>query len=185
MWRLSSILARVSPDRLFLLERYCFRRECSVESQVGHHDDRVPERAQALQKASELTATRGYQISRKLRHRIEHLLGEAKQSHGLGRARFRGLAKMKEQATLTATVQNLKRLVNFLGNPGRRVPNQATMLQITDETPATAELAAFRADGDRYLETASMLIWLRSRVATMAPNNATHNTNNLKKGSAQ
>ncbi len=84
------------------------------------------ERAQALQKARESTATRGYQNSRKLRHRIEHLFGETKQSHGLGRARFRGLAKMKEQATLTATVQNLKRLVNFLGNPGHRAPNQAT-----------------------------------------------------------
>ncbi len=84
-------------------------------------------RARALRTVWHLPSTRGYQLSRKLRHRIEHLFGEAKQSHGLGRARFHGLAKMKEQATLTATVQNLKRLVNFLGNPGRRAPNQATM----------------------------------------------------------
>ncbi len=64
----------------------------------------------------QLSRTRGYQISRKLRHRIEHLFGEAKLTHGLGRARYRGLAKMNEQATLTAIAQNLKRLVKFL-NP--------------------------------------------------------------------
>ena len=68
----------------------------------------------ALQSAWKLSTTRGYQISWKLRHRIEHLFGEAKQSHGLRNARYRGLVKMNEQATLTAIAQNLKRLVKFL-----------------------------------------------------------------------
>jgi IS5 family transposase len=75
--------------------------------------------AVALNRAAELPDSKGYKISRKLRHRIEHLFGEAKQSHGLARARFRGLGKMNEQATLTATAQNLKRLVKFLDKPGR------------------------------------------------------------------
>lgn len=72
------------------------------------------ETAIALQTAWRLSTSRGYQISRKLRHRIEHLFGEAKQSHGLRKARSRGLEKMNEQATLTAIVQNLKRLVKYL-----------------------------------------------------------------------
>ncbi len=83
--------------------------------------------AVALNRAAELPNSRGYKISRKLRHRIEHLFGEAKQSHGLARARFRGVAKMNEQATLTAIVQNLKRLVNFRSRPGKRVPNQGAV----------------------------------------------------------
>ena len=85
------------------------------------------ERAKALKTASELASTRAYRISRKLRHRIEHLFGEAKQSHGLGRARYRGLAKMNEQVTLTAIAQNLKRLVKFLAKPGRRRANQGAV----------------------------------------------------------
>ena len=82
------------------------------------------ETAIALQSAWRLASTRGYQISRKLRHRIEHLFGEAKQSHGLRNARSRGLEKMQMQATLTAIVQNLKRLVKFLDQPDKRVANQ-------------------------------------------------------------
>jgi IS5 family transposase len=83
--------------------------------------------AVALNHAAERSTSKGYTLSRKLRHRIEHLFGEAKQSHGLGRARFRGLAKMNEQAILTATVQNLKRLVKFLGQPDKRVANQGAV----------------------------------------------------------
>lgn len=85
--------------------------------------------AKALSAAWELSRTRGYQISRKLRHRIEHLFGEAKLTHGLGRARYRGLAKMNEQATLTAIAQNLKRLVKFLNKPNNRQPNNGAVPQ--------------------------------------------------------
>ncbi len=59
--------------------------------------------------------TRGYRISRKLRLRIEHLFGEAKTCHGLGRARYRGVAKVKRQMVLTAAAINLKRLAASLG----------------------------------------------------------------------
>ncbi len=83
--------------------------------------------AVALNRAAELPNHKGYKLSRKLRHRIEHLFGEAKQSHGLGRARSRGLEKMNEQAILTAIAQNLKRLVKFLGQAGKRVPNQGAV----------------------------------------------------------
>ena len=83
--------------------------------------------AVALDRAAELSNSKGYNLSRKLRHRIEHLFGEAKQSHGLGRARYQGLEKMNEQVILTAIAQNLKRLVKFLSPPGKRVPNQGAV----------------------------------------------------------
>ena len=83
--------------------------------------------AMALNHAKELSTSKGYNLSTKLRHRIEHLFGEAKQSHGLGRARSRGLEKMNEQAILTAIAQNLKRLVKFPGKPRKRVPNQGAV----------------------------------------------------------
>ncbi len=41
----------------------------------------------------------------------EGLFAEAKQYHGLSRAKYRGRAKVQIQAYFTATVQNLKRLL--------------------------------------------------------------------------
>jgi transposase len=46
--------------------------------------------------------------------KMEGLFAEAKQNHGLSRARYRGQAKVQIQAYLSATVQNLKRLVAAL-----------------------------------------------------------------------
>ena len=43
--------------------------------------------------------------------KIEGLFAEAKDNHGLARAKYRGRAKVQIQAYLTAIVQNLKRLV--------------------------------------------------------------------------
>lgn len=66
-------------------------------------------------RAVKANETRGYQISRKLRLRIEHLFGEAKTCHGLRRARYRGLAKVERQMILTAVAINLRRLAASLG----------------------------------------------------------------------
>ena len=102
-------------------------------------------RAQALQTAWELSATRGYQLSRKLRHRVEHLFGEAKLSHGLARARYRGRRKMNEQVILTATALNLKRLVKFLNKPRTPMPNQGVVRPTAPLLAAiTAMASSFR-----------------------------------------
>lgn len=55
-----------------------------------------------------------YTVSRKLRIRSEHIFAEAKNEHGLGRARHRSLCKVDRQSLLIATVQNLKRLSHVL-----------------------------------------------------------------------
>jgi hypothetical protein len=46
--------------------------------------------------------------------KMEGLFAEAKQNHGLSRARYRGRSKVQIQAYLSATVQNLKRLIAAL-----------------------------------------------------------------------
>ena len=72
-------------------------------------------RAEACQQVRAQYQTRGYQVSRKLRVRSEHLFAEGKNEHGLDRARHRGLSRVQRQMTLVAVVQNLKRLVAYVG----------------------------------------------------------------------
>ncbi len=62
----------------------------------------------------------------KLRERmwkIEGIFAEAKSRHWMRRARYRGRAMMQIQVYMTATVENLKRLVGSLWN------DLATILQ--------------------------------------------------------
>jgi len=59
-----------------------------------------------------------YYRRKKKRGRVEAKFGEMKQHHGLGVARYWGLAKMKFQAIMTAIVVNVKRMVTMLtGHP--------------------------------------------------------------------
>jgi IS5 family transposase len=46
--------------------------------------------------------------------KMEGIFAEAKDNHGLDRARYRGRSKMQIQAYLIASVQNLKRLAGHL-----------------------------------------------------------------------
>lgn len=92
------------------------RRTMKLE-QMRSRQRRVRE-ARARNRVRELMKTPGYAVSRKLRIRSEHVFAEGKTRHGLGRARRRGLGRVQDQATLTAVVQNLKRLVGFVGRKG-------------------------------------------------------------------
>ena len=67
-----------------------------------------------IQQARMCNMTREYRISQRMRKRIEELFGEAKTFMGLRRAKFRGIQFVKEQFFLTATVQNIKRMVKLL-----------------------------------------------------------------------
>lgn len=68
---------------------------------------------EARNRTREAYRTRGYTVSRLLRIRSEHNFAEAKELHGLRRARRRGLHRQEAQMELSAAVQNLKRLVSF------------------------------------------------------------------------
>lgn len=59
-------------------------------------------------------ASSEYHEDKKKRARIEPKQGEMKNRHGLKRARYRGLLKIKVQAVMTAIVVNLKRFVKLL-----------------------------------------------------------------------
>jgi hypothetical protein len=65
--------------------------------------------------------TREWTISQRFRKFIEHLFAEAKELMGLRRARRRGIEQVQVQCLMTATVQNIKRIVKAIekGNPGR------------------------------------------------------------------
>lgn len=71
-------------------------------------------------RAREIVQTVGYKVSQKLRKRSEHLFAEAKGCHGLGRARGRGIARLKEQLNMTAVAQNIKRMVSFCSRMDRK-----------------------------------------------------------------
>jgi len=53
-----------------------------------------------------------------MRKRIEELFGEAKEFMGLRRAKFRMIKFVKEQVLMTATAQNIKRMVKLLSRKG-------------------------------------------------------------------
>jgi hypothetical protein len=68
----------------------------------------------SINKAKELNKTKAYRISQRMRKRIEELFGEAKEFMGLRTAKFRRLKFVKEQVLMTATAQNIKRMVKLL-----------------------------------------------------------------------
>lgn len=82
-------------------------------------------RSKACQTVRAQYETRGYQVSRKLRVRSEHLFAEGKNEHGLDRARRRGLDRVQVQMTLVALVQNLKRLAAHVGRGPRAAAGAA------------------------------------------------------------
>jgi len=70
----------------------------------------------ARQRAYALAKTPGFAISQRARRKVEALFAELKNQIGLRRLRLRRMRFVREQFYLTATVQNLKRLVRFLGS---------------------------------------------------------------------
>ncbi len=89
------------------------RRTFDVERQRKRAEALASARARNAARIAARTAA-GRRAQRQ-RTRIEHLYGEAKEHHGLDRARGRGLCRMDEQVKLTAIVQNLKRLADSRG----------------------------------------------------------------------
>lgn len=66
---------------------------------------------EALDWVESLRHTNAYVVSQKMRKRIEHLFGEAKEQMGLRRAQRRGFKNMEEQCLMTAMAQNIKRII--------------------------------------------------------------------------
>ncbi len=76
--------------------------------QVHIYNDIIEETA-IMEQSDEFRKLRGER-----QWKMEGTFAEAKNNHGLNRARYRGRSKMQIQAYMTAVVQNLKRLITFL-----------------------------------------------------------------------
>jgi hypothetical protein len=72
----------------------------------------------ALEAARKLSKTASYRFSQMMRKRVEELFGEAKQFLGLRQMKFRKALFVREQVLLTATAQNIKRMVKLLSRTG-------------------------------------------------------------------
>lgn len=89
------------------------------------------------------------------RTRVEHTFAEAKQRHGLGRARGRGLLAVQTQALLTATVQNIKRLA----------AHRRRMAPKTVAAPLVSlVLATFRLISNQVNVTLTSIVYLPSNL---------------------
>ena len=64
-----------------------------------------------------LNGSEAYNQSARDRKKIERLFGEAKRNMAMTRLRLRGLSGAKDEFLLTATVQNLKRLIKRASRP--------------------------------------------------------------------
>jgi len=73
---------------------------------------------ESINQARRINQTRAYRISQRMRKRIEELFGEAKEWMGLRRAKFRRRKFIREQVLMTATAQNIKRMVKLLSKGG-------------------------------------------------------------------
>jgi len=74
---------------------------------------RVVQQAEALNFVKRLNGKKFHSKIYAMRAKIEHKFAEAKEHHGLRRARGYGLPSMRIQARMTAMVQNIKRLVSY------------------------------------------------------------------------
>lgn len=88
-----------------------------------------------------LRGSRLYEKTYRLRIRLEHRFAEAKEWHGMDRARGYGLMAMDIQAQLTATVQNLKRLVRW---KRRRPTGDGNVMAQAPKGRSDVGMAAFK-----------------------------------------
>jgi len=86
------------------------RQKCTVQKR---RTITISEHYELLKRAREYNKTDDFKEDMKQRAHIEPKQGEMKRHHGLQRAKYWGLSKMNIQATLSAIVVNVKRLVTL------------------------------------------------------------------------
>lgn len=75
------------------------------------------EHEDARQAARDIAKTRQYDISMKLRKKVEMLFAHLKRILGLGRLRLRGPCGANDEFLLAATAQNLRKLAKIFPAP--------------------------------------------------------------------
>ncbi|HLZ60388.1 MAG TPA: transposase [Ktedonosporobacter sp.] len=138
--------------------------------------------ADYLERVKGYYQTEAYQRAlRKRKVWVEPLFGEAKEWHGMRRFRLRHLWKVNCEALVTATGQNLKRLLKKRGWGRRPFPTEAMVLMSpgSDEVemfPETALLRSQRAN----VAVASLVFWeittrfFMAQKSLFSPENIAH-----------
>ena len=91
----------------------CLQNPASKKGRKVTKNDYEKEYERARQKVG----TAAYQQTRSAHAKVERKLGELARHHGQRRARYRGRARVRTQAVLTALVVNVKRMVKLLLSP--------------------------------------------------------------------
>lgn len=98
-----------------------------------------------LERVREYHTTEAYKKAyRKRKVWVEPLFGEAQQWHGLRRFRLRSLEKVNCEGTLTATGQNLKRLLAARGWGRRSFPSGTVLIYLSQATSAFVHYQSIR-----------------------------------------
>ena len=116
---ITNLFERGITPHIPLLSKPCYEAEPTWKTKTFilerlHKRQQKIKEVNARNKARNLAKTSEYKLSQTLRKRIEHIFGEAKNWHGLRRARGRGIKAMQQQLDMTAVVQNIKRLVGHM-----------------------------------------------------------------------
>ena len=83
------------------------------------------EHEDARQVARGIAKTKQYEISMKLRKKVEMLFAHLKRILGLGRLRLRGPCGANDEFLLAATTQNLRKLAKYAPKPSLPIQNAA------------------------------------------------------------
>ncbi len=69
----------------------------------------------------------GLEMYKRRKETVERSFANAKQLHGYRYARYRGLERMKEQAYMTAIVQNIKKMASIFWKRKYPIPRPITI----------------------------------------------------------
>ena len=120
------------------------------------------EHEDARQSARDIAKTKQYDISMKLRKKVEMLFAHLKRILGLGRLRLRGPCGANDEFLLAATAQNLRKLAKFFPAPqqtrkaiGKAHAPDLEQLFLRFQTlvfPQNRRKAALRFDGENHID---------------------------------
>ena len=97
-----------------------FKMRCCPSTPMRYVPRDLHEDARDVARA--LAKTEAYERSRRERKKVEMRFAHMKRIFKLDRLRLRGLSGAKDEVSLTATAQNLRRLVKFLCRPPPSAP---------------------------------------------------------------
>src|SRR5690606_7490657 len=92
----------------------CTHSKTYTKPNTRHHSEDAKEWARQNR-----LSERGKQLYKRRSQTIERSFADAKELHGLRYARYRGLAKVREQCLLIAVAQNIKKMALLLSKRGK------------------------------------------------------------------